>query len=92
MGRCENKKTIKGPLQSTKNRLTVEVVSVIKETKKAKSEPRIPQHNLTEENDFVEMEVITPKLNDTERRKVIPEGNNNQKNPFAETHNETGIV
>ena len=35
------------------------------------------------------MEVITPKLNDTERRKIIPEGNNNQKNTFAETHSET---
>ena len=36
-----------------------------KEAKKAKIEPRISQNDLTEDNDFVEIEVVTPKLNDT---------------------------
>ena len=36
-----------------------------KETKKAKSEPRISQNDLTQDNEFVETEVVTPKLNDT---------------------------
>ena len=60
-----------------------------KETKKGKIEPRITQNNLTEDNDFVEIEVVTPKLNDTERREVQPEGNISQINPNTETHNET---
>ena len=34
------------------------------------SEPRITQNDLTEDNYFVEIEVVTPKLNDTERREV----------------------
>ena len=41
-----------------------------KEPKKAKSEPRISQNDRTEDNDFVEIEVVTPKLNDTGRREV----------------------
>ena len=44
-----------------------------KEPKKAKSEPRISQNVLMEDNDFVEIEVVTPKLNDTGRREVNPE-------------------
>ena len=36
-----------------------------KETNKAKSEPRKSQNELTEDKDFVEIEVLTPKLNDT---------------------------
>ena len=41
-----------------------------KESKKAKSEPRISQNDLTEDNDFVDNKVVTPKLNNTERREV----------------------
>ena len=41
-----------------------------KEPKKGKYEPRITQNDLTEDNDFVEIEMVTPKLNDTERREV----------------------
>ena len=37
----------------------------------------------------MEIEVVTPKLNDTERREVQPEGNISQINPNTETHNET---
>ena len=37
----------------------------------------------------MEIEVVTPKLNDTERREVQTEGNISQINPNAETHNET---
>ena len=60
-----------------------------KEPKKGKIEPRITQNDLTEDNDFVEIEVVTPKLNDTERREVQPERNMIQINPNTETHNET---
>ena len=60
-----------------------------KEPKKGKIEPKIAQNNLTEDNDFVEIEVVTPKMNDTERRKVQLEGNICQINPNIETHNET---
>ena len=42
-----------------------------------------------EDNDFVENEVVTPKLNDKGRREVSPEGNNSQNNPSTETHIET---
>ena len=57
------------------NTLTVEVLPLIKkEPKKAESEPRIPQNDLTEDNDFVETEVGTPKLNDKRRREVNLEG------------------
>ena len=59
------------------------------ESKNAQSEPRIPQNDLTEDNNFVEIEVVTPKLNDTGRREVNPEGNKSQNNPSTETHNET---
>ena len=55
----------------------------------AKSEPRISQNDLTEDNDFVETEVVTPKLNHTGRREVNPEGNNSQINHSTEIHNET---
>ena len=58
-----------------------------KETKKAKSEPRISQNDITEGNHFVEIEVATPKLNDTRRIEVNPEGNNSQINHSSETHN-----
>ena len=58
------------------------------ETKKAKSEPRISQNDFTEDNDFVEIEAVIPKLNDTGRREVNPEGNNSQINHSTETHNE----
>ena len=60
-----------------------------KDSKKGKIEPRITQKDLTEGNDFVEIEVVTPKLNETERREVQPEGNFSQFNPNNETHNET---
>ena len=36
-----------------------------KHLKNAKSEPKIPQNNLREDNDFEEIEVVTPKLNYT---------------------------
>ena len=72
------------------NVLTVEKLPLIKkEPKKGKIEPRITQNDLTEDNDFVEIEVVTPKLNDTERRELQPERNISQINPFTETHNET---
>ena len=60
-----------------------------KEPEKTKIEPRISQNYLTEDNDFVEFEAVTPKLNDTGRREVIPEGNNSQINHSTETNNET---
>ena len=37
----------------------------------------------------MEFELFTPKQNNTERGKVIPERNNSQINPRTETHNET---
>ena len=37
----------------------------------------------------MEFEVVTPKLNATERRKFFLEGNNIQINPSTEPHNET---
>ena len=49
----------------------------------------MPQNDLTENNDFVEIEVVTPKLDDTETREVHLEGNISQINPNTETHNET---
>ena len=46
--------------------LTVEVLPLMKtEPKKAKSDSRIPQNDLTEGNNFVEIEVVTPNLDDT---------------------------
>ena len=60
-----------------------------KEPKKANSEPRISQNDLTEDNDFVEIEVVTPKLNDTGRREVNSEENNSQINHSTEAHKET---
>ena len=60
-----------------------------KEPKKAKSEPRISQNDLTHGNDFVEVEVDTPRMNDTGRREVNPEEYNNQINHSTEAHNET---
>ena len=60
-----------------------------KEPKKGKIEPRITQNDVTEDNDFVEIEVVTPKLNVTERIEVQPEGNISQINPNTEFHNET---
>ena len=72
------------------NVLTVEVLPLIKkEPKKGKIEPRITQNDLTEDNDFVEIEVVTPKLNDTERREVQPEVNVGQIDRNTETHNKT---
>ena len=59
-----------------------------KEPQKGEIEPRITQNDLTEDNDFVGNEVVTTKLNDTERREVQPE-RNSQINPNTETHNET---
>ena len=59
-----------------------------KELNKAKSEPRISQNDLTEYNDFVEIEVLTPKLNDT-GREVNPAENKSQINHNTEAHNET---
>ena len=58
------------------NVFTVEVVPLIEKILKKKSEPIIPQNDLTEGNDFRENEVVTPKLNDTEEREVNPKGNN----------------
>ena len=60
-----------------------------KEPMKAKGEPRIFQNDLTDDNDFVEIEVVTPNLNDTGRREVNLEENNSQINHSTETHNET---
>ena len=60
-----------------------------KEPKNGKNEPRITQNDFTEDNDIVEIEVVTSILNDTERREVQPEGNISQINPNTETHNET---
>ena len=37
----------------------------------------------------MEIEVVIPKLNDTERREVQPEKNISQIYPNTETHNET---
>ena len=37
----------------------------------------------------MEIEVVTPKINDTERRENIPEGNNSQIDSSTETHNKT---
>ena len=37
----------------------------------------------------MEIELVTPKLNDRERREVTPGGNNCQINPSTETQNET---
>ena len=45
--------------------------------------------DLAEDNDFVEIGVFTPKLSDTEKREVIPEGNNGQNKPSTATNNET---
>ena len=59
-----------------------------KEPKKAESEPRISQNDITEDND-VEIDVVTPKTHDTGRRKLNPEGNNSKINHSTETHNET---
>ena len=36
----------------------------------------------------MEIEVLTPKLNDTKSGEVFPEGNNSQINPSTQTHNE----
>ena len=87
----EDVKTKKNNKRSTtidSNVLTVEKLPLIKKIpKKGKIEPRITQNDLTEDNDFVEIEVVTPKLNDTERREVQTEGNISQIN--TETHNET---
>ena len=58
------------------------------EPKKAKSEPRISQNDLTEDTDFVEIEVVTPKLNDAGRKEVNPEENNSQINHSTQAHNE----
>ena len=60
-----------------------------KEPKKATSEAKIPQNDCTEDNDFVETEIVTPKLNDTGRSDVKPEGNNNQISHSTENRNET---
>ena len=60
-----------------------------KEPKKAKSEPRISQSEVTEDNDFVETEVVTPTMNHTGRRDVNPEENNSQIKQSTEAHNET---
>ena len=38
---------------------------------------------------FMEFEVITPKMNDTEKKEFIHEVNNCRINPSTETHNET---
>ena len=54
-----------------------------KEPKKAKSEPRI----LPNDNDFEEIEVVTPKMDDTSE--VNPEENGGQIHPGTETHNGT---
>ena len=72
------------------NVLTVEVIPLIeKEPKKGKIEPRIPRNDFREVNDFVEIEVVIPKLNDTERREVNLEVNISQVNPSSENHNDT---
>ena len=58
-----------------------------KEPKKAKNKPRKPQNDFMEDNDFVENEVVTPKLKDAERREFNPQGNNSQ----IKTNTEIGI-
>ena len=42
-----------------------------------------------EDNKLLEIEVFTPKLNDTERREFNPEVNDSQINPSIATHNKT---
>ena len=37
----------------------------------------------------MEIEVVTPTIDDTKRREVIFDGNNSQINPSTETHSET---
>ena len=77
----KTKKTTKGPLRWTQRFNSRSATTDKKEPKKEKIEPRITQNDLTEDNDFVEIEVVTPKLNDTERREVQPERNSRQINP-----------
>ena len=36
----------------------------------------------------MEIEGVTQKLNDTEKKEVIPEGSNSQTNPCTEIHND----
>ena len=86
----EDVKTKKNDKTSTtidSNALTVEVPPLKKKPKKAKSEPSISQNDLTEDNNFVVIEVVTPKTDDTSE--VNPEENNDQSNPSTETQNET---
>ena len=82
-----NKKNNKRSTLIDSNALTGDVLALIK--KKPKKEYRIPQNQFTQDNDFVEFELFTPKHNNTERGKVIPERNNSQINPRTETHNAT---
>ena len=84
-----NQKNSKRSTTLDSNVLTVEILPLIKRNKKAKSEPGIPHHDLTEENDFVKIEVVTLKLIDTETREVSPDGKNSQINPGTESHYET---
>ena len=69
--------------------LEVEVLTLTKKTSKSNGEPRIPQKDLAEDNQFLENEVVTPKLNDTEKGEAILERNSSQINTSTETHNET---
>ena len=88
----EDVKTKKNNKRSTtidSNVLTVELLPLIKKSKKAKSEPRIPQNYLMEDNDFVGNELVTQKLIDTGRREVNLQGKNSQINYSTETHNGT---
>ena len=85
----EKTKSTKGPPQSNQIFNSRSATIEEKRTKKAKSEPRIPQTDLTENINFLEIEVVTPRINDIETREVIPEGNNGQISPTIETHNET---
>ena len=82
--------------KDNKRSTTTDSTTDKKEPEKAKSEARISQNDFTEDNDFMKIEVVTPKLNDTGRSEVNPEGNNNQISHSTENHIETvkqgGIV
>ena len=54
---------------------------------KAKIELSKTQNDSRDDNDFVEIEVHTPNVDDTEKRETTPEGDTNQINTGSGTHN-----
>ena len=69
----KTKKTTTGPVDPFKRFNSGSATTAKKETKKAKSDTKIAPNDCTEDNKFVGTELVTPKLDDTERREVIPE-------------------